>query len=123
MTLTADFSVIPDSQRAEEVGRLCDAMEAADKAGYYSRLTVERPWSAHSPVLEGEFAAPGAIRWYPERELGRLATHGARISVSPGRQALDLHDPRLGPAVDENLPGPAAQEAVPVRTRAHGPVD
>jgi AMP nucleosidase len=101
MTLTADFSVIPDSQRAAEVGRLCDAMEAADKAGCYPRLTVERPWSVHNPVLEGEFAAPSAIRWYLERELGRLAAHGARISVCPGRKALDLHDPRLGPAVDE----------------------
>jgi AMP nucleosidase len=101
VTLTADFSVIPDSRRGAEVGRLCDAMEAADKAGFYPRLTVERPWSAHNPVLEGEFAAPSAIRWYLERELGRLAGHGARISVCPGRKALDLHDPRLGPAVDE----------------------
>ena len=76
-------------------------MEAADEAGRYPRLTVERPWSAHNPVLEGEFASPGAIRWYLERELGRLAAAGARISVCPGREALDLHDPELGPAVDE----------------------
>ena len=52
-------------------------------------------------MLEGEFASPGAIRWYLERELSHLADHGARISVSAGREALDLHDPRLGPAVDE----------------------
>ena len=58
MTLTADFAAIPDSRRAAEIERLCDAMEAADKAGCYPRLTVERPWSAHNPVLEGEFAAP-----------------------------------------------------------------
>ena len=76
-------------------------MEAADRAGRYPRLTVERPWSAHNPVLEGEFAAPKAIRWYLERELSRLAASGARISVRAGRDALDLHDPRLGPAVDE----------------------
>lgn len=101
MTLTAGFSVISDSRRGAEVGRLCDAMEAADKAGCYPRLTVERPWSEHNPLLEGEFAAPAAIRGYLERELGRLAAHGARISVRPGRKALDLHDPRLGPAVDE----------------------
>jgi AMP nucleosidase len=76
-------------------------MEAADLAGRYPRLSVERPWSAHNPVLDGEFASPQAIRWYLERELGRLAASGARVSVSPGREALDLHDPRLGPAVDE----------------------
>jgi AMP nucleosidase len=101
VTLTVDFSAIPSNQRAEEIGRLCDAMEAADKAGRYSRLTVERPWSADNPVLEGEFASAGAIRWYLERELSHLAARGARISVSAGREALDLHDPRLGPAVDE----------------------
>ena len=59
-------------------------MEAAARAGRYPRLTVERPWSAHNPVLEGEFASPGAIRWYLERELGRLAADGARISVVRG---------------------------------------
>jgi AMP nucleosidase len=101
VTLSVDFSAIPSSQRAAEIGRLCDAMEAADKAGRYSRLTVERPWSTANPVLEGDFAAPGAIRWYLERELSHLAARGARISVSAGREALDLHDPKLGPAVDE----------------------
>ena len=101
MTVTTDFSVIPASGHAAEIERLCDAMEAADKAGCYPRLTVERPWSAHNPVLEGEFAAPRAIRWYLEREIGRLAADGARISVCAGREALDLHDPKLGQAVDE----------------------
>ncbi len=101
MTLSVDFSVIPGHQRAAEIERLCDAMEAADKAGRYPLLTVERPWSEHNPVLEGEFASPQAIRWYLERELSRLAARGARISVSRGREALDLHDPELGRAVDE----------------------
>jgi AMP nucleosidase len=99
--LSVDFSAVPDSQRAAEIKRLCEAMEAADKAGYYSQLTVERPWSADNPKLEGEFACPKAIRWYLERELGRLAVGGARISVRPGREALDLHDPEVGAALDE----------------------
>ena len=101
VTLTVDFASISAADRASEIGRLCDAMEAAARAGHYPQLAVERPWSAHNPLLEGEFASPGAIRWYLERELGRLAADGARISVSEGREALDLHDPRLGPAVDE----------------------
>jgi AMP nucleosidase len=101
VNLSVDFARVPEDRRAAEVERLCDAMEAADRAGRYPRLTVERPWSAHNPVLEGEFACPRAIRWYLERELGRLAAGGARISVCAGREALDLHDPRLGPAVDE----------------------
>ncbi len=50
------------------------------------------------PSFEAAFET---IRWYLERELGRLAAGGARISVCPGREALDLHDPELGPAVDE----------------------
>jgi AMP nucleosidase len=101
MDLTADFSDIPDSERDSQIARLCDAMETADAEGRYPQVTVERPWSVHNPVLEGEFAAPAAIRWYLERELSRLAAGGARITVRPGRQALDLHDPALGPAVDE----------------------
>jgi len=101
VTLSADFSVVAAVEQAAEVGRLCDAMEEAASAGRYPRLTVERPWSVHNPVLEGEFACPGAIRWYLERELGRLAAAGARISVSPGREALDLHDPAVGAAIDE----------------------
>ncbi|HEY7323945.1 MAG TPA: hypothetical protein VH520_03880 [Streptosporangiaceae bacterium] len=100
-TTSVDFAAVPDGARRPEVERLCDAMEDADRAGRYSRLTVERPWSAHNPVLEGEFAAPAAIRWYLERELGRLAAAGATVSVSPGRVAVDLHDPALGPALDE----------------------
>jgi AMP nucleosidase len=100
-TMTLDFSALPESARRAEVERLCDAMTEADRAGHYSRLTVERPWSAHNPVLEGEFAAPAAIRWYLVRELGRLAAAGATISVGPGRPALDLHDPAIGPALDE----------------------
>ena len=101
MTLTVDFSVTPDGQHGAEIQQLCDAMEAADRAGRYPRLTVERPWSVHNPVLEGEFASPNAIRWYLERELNRLAARGARISASPGREALDLRDPELAHAVDE----------------------
>jgi len=95
VTLSADFSATPGRQQAAEIQRLCDAMEAADQAGRYPQLTVERPWSVHNPVLEGEFASPRAIRWYLERELSRLAARGARISVCPGREALDLRDPSV----------------------------
>lgn len=101
MTLTADFSVIPPDGRQPEVKRLLEAMEEAGDAGRYPRLTVERPWSVHNPVLEGEFASPRAIGWYLERELGRLAAAGARVCVTPGREAVDLHDPGFGQAIDE----------------------
>jgi AMP nucleosidase len=101
VTLSVDFSTTPDGQYGAEILRLCDAMEAADRDGRYPRLIVERPWSVHNPVLEGEFASPTAIRWYLQRELSRLAARGARVSVCPGRKALDLHDPNLAPAVDE----------------------
>jgi AMP nucleosidase len=100
-TLTVDFAGVPAAEQAAGIARLCDAMEATAAAGCYPQLTVVRPWSVHNPRLEGEFAAPRAIRWYLERELARLATRAARISVSRGREAVDLHDPRLGPAVDE----------------------
>jgi AMP nucleosidase len=101
VTMSADFSVIPEAERAEKIGELCATMEAAADAGHYPRLTVERPWSEHNRVLEGEFAAPRAIRWYLRRELGRLAAAGARMSVCLGRPAVDLHDADLVAAVDE----------------------
>ena len=101
VTISADFSTIPDAQRPEQIEQLCAAMEAADEAGHYFKLIVERPWSVHNRVLEGEFACPRAIRWYLQRELGRLAAAGARMSVCRGRQAVDLHDPELVAAVDE----------------------
>jgi AMP nucleosidase len=100
-TLAVDFPAVPGTDYAAEISRLCDAMEQAAKAGRYPLLSVERPWSVHNSLLEGEFASPWAIRWYLERELGRLAAAGARISVSPGREAVGLRDPQLGPAVDE----------------------
>ena len=103
VTMAVDFASIPAGGRAAEISRLCDAMEAAAAAGRYPLLAVERPWSADNPRIEGEFASPAAIRWYLERELARLAADGARISVSSGREAVDLHDTRLGPAVDETL--------------------
>jgi AMP nucleosidase len=101
VTMAVDFASIPAADHASEIGKLCDAMEGAARAGRYPRLVVERPWSADNPRLDGEFASPAAIRWYLERELARLAADGARISVSSGREALDLRDPRLGPAIDE----------------------
>jgi AMP nucleosidase len=101
VTLAVDFPAATGTDYAAEIGRLCDAMDEAARAGRYPRLTVERPWSAHNSLLQGEFASPWAIRWYLERELGQLAADGARISVSPGREAVDLRDPRFGAAVDE----------------------
>ena len=101
MTVSVDFQAVPAEGCTAQIAQLCDAMEQADSEGRYPQLTVERPWSKHNPVLQGEFASPAAIRWYLERELGRLAAAGARISVSPGREALDLHDPALAEAVDE----------------------
>ena len=88
MTISVRFAELPASERQAAVEQLVDAMEAADKAGCYPQVTVERPWLEHNPVLEGEFASPGAIRWYLERELGELAAAGARISVSQGRKEL-----------------------------------
>jgi AMP nucleosidase len=96
-----DFAALAATERDAAIERLLVAMETADKQGCYPELTVERPWSAHNPVLHGEFASPQAIGWYLRRELRRLADAGARISVSPGRPALDLHDPDLVKAVDE----------------------
>jgi AMP nucleosidase len=99
--VSVDFSTVAPADVPAEVARLCAAMQEAETAGRYARLTVERPWSAHNPVLSGEFAHPRVIDWYLGRELTRLALAGARIGVCGARPALDLNDPALGEAVDE----------------------
>ena len=78
MPVTVDFAQVKAEDVSARVAELCDELEAADAAGWYGSLTVERPWSRHNPVLEGEFACPRAIRPYLERELGKLAAAGAR---------------------------------------------
>ena len=96
-----DFGQVAAGDVPAAVARLCEALEAADAEGWYGALAVERPWSRHNPVLEGEFACPAAIRPYLERELRRLAAAGARIAARASRPALDLHDPALLGALDE----------------------
>ena len=99
--LTVDFAQHDPQDHADRVADLCDRLEAADDEGWYGSLTVERPWSRHNPVLEGEFACARAIRPYLERELGKLAAAGARVDADRSRPALDLHDPALLGALDE----------------------
>ncbi len=101
MEITVDFAQVDPEDVDREVGRLCDTLEVADGEGQYGALRVERPWSRHNPVLEGEFACPRAIRWYLERELGHLGRAGARVSARAARPMLDLHDPALLDALDE----------------------
>jgi len=62
VTISVGFATLPASQRQAAIDQLFDAMDAADKEGCYPQLTVERPWSEHNPVLEGEFASPSAIQ-------------------------------------------------------------
>ena len=99
--LTVDFAQLTSEDVPDRVAALCDTLEAADAEGWYGALTVERPWSRHNPVLEGEFSGAAAIRPYLERELRKLAVAGARVSAEPSRRALDLHDPALLEALDE----------------------
>ena len=101
MPLTVDFAQVRPEDVPERVAAVCDALEGADAEGWYGKLTVERPWSRHNPMLEGEFACPAAIRPYLERELGKLAAAGARVSAAAARQKLDLDDPALVGALDE----------------------
>jgi hypothetical protein len=51
VTLSVDFPAVPAAGHAAEIGRLCDALEAAARHGRYPLLAVERPWSVHNPRL------------------------------------------------------------------------
>ena len=45
MPVTFDFAREKAADIPEHVAALCDELEAADAAGFYAALTVERPWS------------------------------------------------------------------------------
>jgi AMP nucleosidase len=90
----------PDVPKA--VTELCDALEAIDADGWYPVIDVVRPWSRHNPQITGEFARPGTIRRYLERELAALLELGATITVRPSRPARSIDDPDLLRALDEN---------------------
>lgn len=81
--------------------RLLDVLEEVDRDGWYAALEVFRPWSKHNPRLVGEFARPGAIRWYLRRELSTLLSKGADITVRASRPCLTFDDPEFFAALDE----------------------
>ena len=103
MDTAVDFAALPpDTGHAELVRGLCDAIESIWDEGLYPQLEIDRPWSRHNPVLKGEFARPRAIRWYLERELGKLAAGGAQVSVTGTRPRIPFDDPALFESLDED---------------------
>ncbi len=103
MESAVDFAGLPpDTDPAPIVRRLCDAIEAIWEDGFYPQVDVHRPWSRHNPLLTGEFARPRAIRWYLERELGKLAEAGAAISATGARPRVPFDDPALFDSLDED---------------------
>lgn len=84
------------------VAAACDRMEEIYDLDRYPRITVERHWSSHNPSISGEFARPSALRWYLSRELRKLAEKGAKISIAPSRQKIDLRSPALFNNIDES---------------------
>jgi AMP nucleosidase len=96
-----DGSGLDPTQLAAAVTELCDALEGIDADGWYPVIEVVRPWSRHNPQITGEFARPGTIRWYLERELGALLELGATVTVRSSRPETPLDDPALLRALDE----------------------
>jgi AMP nucleosidase len=87
---------------AAAVDALIQRMEEIFDAGQYPKVTVEREWSKHNPVISGEFACPAVFRWYLQREFLRLHRSGAVISVEASRPVLSLDDPAMLDYADES---------------------
>ena len=77
-------------------------MEEIYAAGSYPKMIVERSWSKHNPVIDGELAQPKAYRWYLKREIERLLKYGATITVKPSREVIPMNHPELFTNLDEN---------------------
>jgi AMP nucleosidase len=103
MEMSIDGRTTAPEALGDAVERLLDHAEAIDADGSYPALDVERHWSRHNPLITGEFARPAAIRRYLRRELTALLARGAVVTARPSRPALELTDPALFAALDEDL--------------------
>ena len=100
--LTVDGTTLGPDDLAKATEALVETLTAADAAGWYGLLEVERPWSTHNPQLTGEFARPRAIHRYLCRELAALLGLGARITARASRPQLAFDDPAFFAALDED---------------------
>ncbi len=85
-----------------ELSAACDRLEEIYAGACYPRITVQRPWSRHNPVISGKVARPVAYRWYLRRELGKLVRQGATIEIQPSRPRIALNSPTLLEKIDES---------------------
>ncbi|HET8864215.1 MAG TPA: AMP nucleosidase [Gracilimonas sp.] len=91
-----------ETELKKAIIKACDLMEEIYASGKYPKLIVERTWSKHNPVIDGELAQPAAYRWYLKREIERLVNNGATVFVKPSREALAMNNPELFDNLDEN---------------------
>lgn len=96
----SDFSNAEELNKATK--KACDLMEEIYANGKYVKMTVHRDWSEHNPIISGELAQPKALRWYLIRELNRLLTRPATITIEPARDIIPLNDPQLLDHTDEH---------------------
>jgi AMP nucleosidase len=85
-----------------EVEAALKFLEEQEEAGFYSRLSIRRPWSKDNEILTGELATPQAYRNYLSRELRYLSSRGAEVTITRSRPKLSLKDPSLLEAVRED---------------------
>ena len=102
-----EFYISGSEQRTDEETKKCveeayQLMEKIYDQGCYVKLKVQRPWSEHNPVTEGEFAKPKTFKAYLVRELTHLVSKGASITVSSSRKTLSVFDPSFLEALDES---------------------
>ncbi len=71
------------------------------KENKYPLLTVERPWSEHNRIIEGELAEPRAYEFFLKRELLKLLDAGAQITVKASRTRVPLTAHNILELVDE----------------------
>lgn len=91
-----------EAELKKAIDKALDLMEDIYQSGKYPKMIVERSWSKHNPVIDGELAQPAAYRWYLKREIERLITNDATVFIKPSRDVLPLHEPVLFDNLDEN---------------------
>ncbi len=90
-----------DNRLRKEAENLFLKINTFFKEGYYTTISVTRPWSEHNRTISGDTAGHIALKSYLVREMEILLEKGATISIEKSQKRDLMNDPELLTKLDE----------------------